>query len=38
MFSTMGFLPPNMTCSRTGSSLSSSPPMQMMTSAQCANT
>ena len=33
MFSTMGFLPPNMTCSRTGNSLSSSPPMQMMTMA-----
>ncbi|MNW22721.1 hypothetical protein D3C71_2243780 [compost metagenome] len=33
MFSTMGCLPPNMTCRRTGSSLSSRPPMQMMTMA-----
>ncbi|MNV56695.1 hypothetical protein D3C71_1489950 [compost metagenome] len=38
MFSTMGFLPPSMTCRRTGSSLSSRPPMQMMTIAACANT
>ncbi|CFN73082.1 Uncharacterised protein [Bordetella pertussis] len=32
----IGCLPSNNTCSRTGASLSSRPPMQMMTIAECA--